>query len=304
MKKDIFPGDFEIFPSSSSSVSEIFKNQFDITWHQMHRDSGSNQRVWGLIEGEHSIDDGTVSYKYNNEYFRSDEFTANHSGRHLLFAGCSETEGQGGNIEDSWGHILFEKIQQCQDVSGFYNLGKSGYGWQKVINQVRLYISKYAKPDNLFVLLPNFGRSIDWSDEVNDWHAKQEYPRFGTNKMLDSTKNIYLSEQTVQRYKKSFVDFVISWRLFEDYCEAADIKLVWGTWEPIDNYNISKFDIFNNFVSLPKDDLPSMIDEYRGDAAVTDLDLDKRDGHHGRLYHEYWADKMLKEAQRRGFLND
>lgn len=304
MKKNIFPGDFEIVPGRSNAVSEIFYNDFDITWHQQHKANGSTQRVWGLIRGESAEDDGTVSYEYNSEYFRCDEFTNNHSGLHILFAGCSETEGQGGQIDDSWGKILFDSIKQSRKVSGFYNLGKSGYGWQKVISQVRIYIKRYGKPDNLFVLLPNIGRSIEWSEENRDWYAKQAYPRFESRNNLDDPKNIYVTEQSPGEYKKNFIDFVTTWRLFEDFCETADIKLVWGTWEPIDNYNLTALNLFNNFIPLQKNDLSLIIEQYRKDGKVTERDLDKRDGHHGRLFHEYWADKMLEEAKRKGFIND
>jgi hypothetical protein len=72
----------------------------------------------------------------------------------------------------------------------------------------------------------------------------------------------------------------------------------------MDNYNFSKLNLFNNFIPLPKQDLPNIIDQYRKNAKLEKFDLDKRDGHHGRLFHEYWADKMLEEAKRKGFIND
>lgn len=298
-----WPGKYEIFPTFDPSVSEIFQNKFDITWHEEFKIKNSSQRIWTTIKGEHSEDDGTVSYKYNSEYFISDEFTNTHNRLHVLFAGCSETEGQGGNIEDSWGNILFNTIKDYTDAEGFYNLGKAGYGWQKIINQVRIYINRYGKPDNLFILLPNIGRSIEWSDEYNSWYVKQAYPRFESNKILNSKKNL-LAEMSEQEYKKVFIDFVISWRLFEDFCNAANIKLIWGTWEPVDDYNFTKLNLFNNFVPLPKSDLAMIIEKYRKDAKTSPGDLEKRDGHHGRLFHEYWADTMLEESKRRNFIND
>jgi hypothetical protein len=80
--------------------------------------------------------------------------------------------------------------------------------------------------------------------------------------------------------------------------------LVWGTWEPIDNYNFSRLNLFNNFVPLPKENIVPIIEKYRKNGKLAQFDLDKRDGHHGRLFHEYWADKMLEEAKRKGFIND
>ena len=303
MNNKDFPRDYRIVPSDSNVVEDIFANKFDITWHHSHRRDNPNQRVWSRIEYEHSEDDGTVSYVFNNEYFRCDEFTKVHNGRHILFAGCSETEGQGGNVEDVWANILLEEVKKTETVSGYFNIGKSGYGWQKVITQLRIYIAKYGKPDNLFVLLPNIGRSIEWSAGGNMWHARQEHPRVYEDER-PFEENMYMGEQTPERYKKTFIDFVISWRLFEDFCTASGINLLWGTWKDVDNYNIDKLNLFNNFVPLYQDDLLSNIDKYRKDAKLNKLDMNKRDGHHGRLFHEYWANMMLQEATKRGFLND
>jgi len=302
--------EYEINYTMDSVVNEIFRNTFDITWHQKYKNEGSAQKTWGLIEGENSKDDGTVVYQYNSEYFRSDEFTSEHTGKHVVFAGCSETEGEGGNIEDSWGKIAFNKINSSIALGKFYNLGKAGYGWQKIISQIRIYIKQYGKPDALFVLLPNVGRSIEWSELQNTWYAKQSYPNFNKNKPLVNKKNyskktnLYFPHQTPEEYKKAFMDFVISWRLFEDFCLAANIKLIWGTWEYLDNHNFSKLDLFNNFVPLPREKIMENIDLYRKNANLDQFDLQKRDGHSGRLFHEYWANEMVAEANKRGFFND
>jgi hypothetical protein len=309
MKKDLFPGDYEIFPGPSNVVSEIFQNKFDITWLQKYRDTESSQREWSLLAGENAEDDGSVKYKYNNEFFRCDNFSQDHDGMHIVFAGCSETEGQGGNIEDSWGHILFKQVKKTNSVDGFYNLGKSGFGWQKVISQTQLYIKKYGKPDLLFVLLPNVGRLIGWSNKRNSWTYKQQYPNIGREQFSDSPEKNENDEfaptlQSPEEYKKTFMDFAFGWRLFEDFCSVSEIKLVWGSWEPIDNYNFDKLKIFNNFVSLSEaeTDLPALVEKYRESMKLRSNDLEKRDGHHGRIFHEYWADSMFIEAKRKGFI--
>ena len=304
MSKQNFPGEYEIIPNESSIVGDIFLNRFDTTWHHRRKRDNPEQRVWSLIEGEQAEDDGLVSYVYNDEYFRSDNFTNVHNSRHILFAGCSETEGQGGNLGDAWGKILLDKINQSQKTSGYYSIAKAGYGWQKVIAQLRVYIDRYGKPDNLFIILPNMGRSIEWSKEQSNWYARQEHPNFYSDNKMEFEENIYAGKLSPEKYKKIFLDFVISWRLFEDFCNASGIKLLWGTWSEIDNYNVGKLRLFKNFVSLNQEDLLQNIDRYRKDAKLIDGDIKKRDGHHGRLFHEYWADLILQEATDRGFLND
>jgi hypothetical protein len=292
---------YKIIKSNSSPVNDIFNDVFDITWHQKYFNEGSRQRTWGLLEGENSSDDGTVTYVYNDDYFRCDNFTDTHGGRHILFAGCSETEGEGGNVEDAWANILFQKINNDRTVSGYFNVGKASFGWQKVITQTRIYISKYGKPDNLFILLPNIGRSIEWSED-SGWFVKQKYPSLYSSDHNDSSP--YVSAHSPKEYRESFVNFSTSWKLFEDFCMASGINFLWGTWEEIDNYNFDKTNIFNNFVPLYKDSLFDNLEAYRKDSKTAPNDLEKRDGHHGRLFHEFWAESMLQEARKRGFLND
>ena len=67
------------------------------------------------------VDDGSVNYYYNTESFRCDEFKKDHDGLHILFAGCSETEGIGGNVEDAWPTMLLNKMKSKN--SGFFNIG-------------------------------------------------------------------------------------------------------------------------------------------------------------------------------------
>ena len=56
------------------------------------------------------VNDKSVEYNLNEDYFRSDNFKKEHDGLHILFSGCSESEGVGANIEYAWTHILYKKI--------------------------------------------------------------------------------------------------------------------------------------------------------------------------------------------------
>lgn len=305
-KKEI---EFTILPTDGNVTNEIFNNDFDITWHHQDKKSGNPRREWTLLPGENSKDDGTVTYTYNDDYFRCDNFKKNHDGLHILFAGCSETEGMGGQIEDVWGKILLNKISSLNDVDGYFSIARAGYGWQKVITQTRVYISKYGKPDALFVLLPNIGRFVKWSDQRKDWIYKQTYPNFElsnmSNRVKDSKDEFAPESMSSAEYKAMFIDFVISWRLFEDFCEEAGIDLIWATWDAIDNSNISNLsnhNIFKNFIPLKKDELQTRLFDMDMSIKISDRDLEKRDGHHGRLFHQFWADEFIKESRTRGII--
>ena len=70
----------------------------------------------------------------------------------------------------------------------------------------------------------------------------------------------------------------------------------------LDGYNLDKFEFFNNFVPIYESDMLKNVEKYRDGAKLGPRDLKKRDGHHGNLYHEYWADVILDEARRKGML--
>lgn len=61
------------------------------------------------LNEKHNQDD-TVRYYFNSLGFRSDEFIKNHNGKHILFAGCSETEGTGGNLESNWPYMVYSEL--------------------------------------------------------------------------------------------------------------------------------------------------------------------------------------------------
>ena len=94
-----------------------------------------------------------ITYAYNSIGFRSDEFKKDHDGEHVLFAGCSETEGAGDNIENSWAGIVYNKMSETNKLSGFFNIGRSGWGWQIIIANTIEYIKAYGKPDKLLSLI-------------------------------------------------------------------------------------------------------------------------------------------------------
>lgn len=52
-----------------------------------------------------------IAYNLNSDNFRSDEFIKKHKNKHILFAGCSNTFGEGVEYEKTWAYRLYkEKI--------------------------------------------------------------------------------------------------------------------------------------------------------------------------------------------------
>ena len=245
------------------------------------------------IQPNEQIKDGfdEVVYEYNSLGYRSDEFIKNHESKHILFAGCSETEGCGGNLDACWAYMLYQKIKDPN--SKFFNLGRAGWGWQLIISNIMEYIKEYGKPDNIFILFPNIGRFLSWiSTEDNKEVFRQEmYFPHGTGEL--DTDNIIVREKLkIEQQRNLLINFCLTMKIFEEYCSSNNIKLVWSTWDQYDSENYNNLKMFNNFIVLQnqynyiKNNKEFFIKniEHRKDW------LRKRDGHQGYLNHLVWSE--------------
>jgi hypothetical protein len=289
------------------AVDDIFYNSFDRTWAKVAPGESDPPRVWTKLPIESAEDDGTVVYNYNNEFFRSEDFTAEEKlGKHILFAGCSQTEGVGAPLETVWSKVLLNSLDPNL---GFYSIAKSGFGWQKVITSFMVYVDKYGAPDYLFILLPNLGRFFEWEDSTSSFRYVQRYPNGGSViSKQDSDDNtpvgVFVEKPfSKEEHKRSFIDFSISWKLFERYCESVGTKMLWSSWDYNENNNYELANISNNYISLNEDGLMSYIASNRPDGKMKQFDISRRDGHAGVIINEYWADEFRKEIGKRGWLN-
>jgi hypothetical protein len=103
-------------------------------------------------------------YNLNAQGLRSEEFTATHEGRHILFAGCSVAFGEGIPLEYSWAHKVYSEISNTEKTSGYFNVAQTGASSNFIIIQVLKYIEKYGVPDSLFVMLPDAQREHGYSE--------------------------------------------------------------------------------------------------------------------------------------------
>jgi hypothetical protein len=241
--------------------------------------------------------DNDVRYYFNSMGFRSDEFIESHDGEHVLFTGCSEGEGVGGNIDAAWSHIIYTELSKKTKLSGFFNLSRAGWGHEAIIPNVIEYINKYGKPDKIYMLLPNIGRKFRWFDDEKDFERYRHVlytPFWAKNDVIekDGTKR---TRQTIEDQRSMIPPFIILVKLFEEYCISNNIKLVWSTWSEPDHDNYKSLNVFKNFVTLPT--MTEIILESRDffieDAYKMKTLLNKRDSHHGYYYHYRWAQGLL-----------
>ena len=79
--------------------------------------------------------------------------------------------------------------------------------------------------------------------------------------------------------------------------------MLWTSWDMPENENY-KLISFKNFVLISLNEFENFIPKVRPDLKFAKHDWQKRDGHGGHLYHEYWENKFLQEIERRGWKID
>lgn len=357
MKKTYTNKDFIIQKESlEANASDVFQNKFDITWamddpeisgfqlpnknieelapdeDHPHGFSPTNPwflahkvgyRCWDRIPAEQfekpypKIPKMEVIYQYNNEYFRCDDFTVEHKTTHILFGGCSDTEGVGDNIEHSWAYRVWKEFNDQDPDVGFYSIARAGFGWQKIISHFQIYVNKYGFPQYFFVLMPNIGRMYQWLEDKTHFRYFQAYPgayeideitgdlSINNNKLKKDESIVKSNALTVEQYMKALIDFIISWKLFEEYCERNGTKILWTTWNGHDAINFINTNFSNNFFNIRNDEkLQEYIKKLRPDGKLIKNDLRLRDGHSGHLITSYWAKEFLSEIYKLGWLRN
>jgi hypothetical protein len=194
-------------------------------------------------------------YLINSQGYRGCEFLEN---RPMVFAGCSQTWGDG-LIEDAiWGNILSKKMNLDS-----YNLGLGGKSVQFIVQNLLGFFKEYGNPKFLFCLFPEFTRfhmksdvefMKSFYDEVNT-KGKKDYPVIKfltTDRHTKYSKTPHIAEDIIpsEFIFSMNIDYI---KMMEIYCKANNIVFRWGTWNNYqDEYlqkNISKMD-FENYVYL------------------------------------------------------
>lgn len=287
------------------SADDVFFNTLDLTWMKSEQPAnGDYSRIISKLPVESAEDDGQVTYIYNKSGFRSDEFTSEHNGEpHVLFMGCSETEGYGANDGEFWSSIIHKRL--TRETSGFFNLARGGWGWEKIIANSTIYFEKYGVPEYMFILLPNISRYWQYFKTDGHWSYIQRYvndngPRMSERKIeMIEYKEKHPFDRSI--YLSEFVRFIAGWKLYLRYCESLGIKVIWSTWLGSDAENIMSMYDFKNFVYMGEEKemyklTAKLAADKKSDGTYKDNDLRRRDGHHGTIYHQIWADRFMQKA--------
>ncbi len=239
-----------------------------------------------------------IHYTINNDGFRCDNFNKNIT-TEFLFAGCSETFGQGGPLKDCWAYMLNSEFS----LNNYFNLGQSGSGYQAIVYNVLSYIKKYGSPKVLFILFPNIEREIIYYYPAIAMHKRTKYKFDKKRPETYYNMGFYpVSEKNSPKipkqlrdnkntYKKKLFSFYQTISMFEEIMNLNNIDFHWTCSTSTDLYNINKIDKFNNFINYSLKDYHDYV--YKYVETHEDVPLYKFDGHSGIAQHIFWKNLFL-----------
>lgn len=152
--------------------------------------------------------DPTTFYQFNNYGTRSDDLTSNHDGKHILFAGCSVTAGEGMPEDLVWSRLVYNRLYQEEKTSGYFNIAQPGGTIVGICNQILTYIGTFGNPDVIFLNLPDLDR-------------EDRYLRAGSEDDAECTR-VATGLQIFGKYQ-----------YLAKICRQRGIKLITFTWDDL-----------------------------------------------------------------------
>jgi hypothetical protein len=218
-----------------------------------------------------------INLEFNSLRFRSDEFKEKHNSTHILFTGCSVTEGDALNQINTWPKILYEKIKKEKECSGYFNLAMIGTSLCEEIFNLFKYFKKYGNPNIIFFCMPDALRFYYQDKFGNLFHAVYDQEDFN-----------YIEFISYQYYL-----------MLDQYCKSNNIQLYSFTWvtesqkrKSIEKILLNNFDSFYKINEKERDDF--IFNYIEENPEKENISLAKDDKHFGIGYHEYWS-KFLYE---------
>ncbi len=217
-------------------------------------------------------------YARNSDGYRSEEFQKTPN---FLFAGCSETFGESAEYETTWAYKLFNRLKEGND--SYCNVSMPGIDVSIIIFNIMMFIEKYQKPKNIFIIFPGFNRVIESGSK--SFTTCTVYPE------EESHEESYGSVEFAPRRVVDMIRSVNALQIknFEMFCREQNIDLLWSTWDSKSDDYISGLNTYSNYASIISD---KDIAEYAIDLGynLKTLKLTRSDGsHHGEIFHDYWS---------------
>lgn len=226
-------------------------------------------------------------YQQNSLGYRSDDFTSTHNGKHVLFAGCSNTFGMGMDDEEKiWPRILFNKIKLKENLSGFFNLGKPGGSIEGILSLCFRYIKTYGPPDVIFIVLPDIYRGLRLHEKIRGYYDVFIDPEKYRYHGVDPAK----SQQLADIIDSTIPSLYETYAMFEEIAKQHGIRLITTSYHSptvIDLFNEFNFETFYDFNNINLDKFL-----YENDDLSADFLYASDGSHWGTGHHMYTANLL------------
>jgi hypothetical protein len=237
-----------------------------------------------------------IDYNLNSKNFRCDEFIKNHDKKHILFAGCSNTFGEGVEYEKTWAYRLYKEICKEELLTGYFNLGVSGASIFEILVNVNRYIREYSMPDAIFLLLPEIERDIRYFKNpeislttiISELYNQLQLLCEKTNTVLISTSWLNIDEESMSQ------------KIAKEYNKSIDVKTRNGNYATMGHYSfLSDINPYNELKLLEKYTKTfKVLDQTNTYHYVYEYSLKNKDRdvfiaadvakHHGEGFHYAW----------------
>lgn len=277
------------FETEDDDELNYFVREFNLPVYFSQTHNAPFRDKLGVIDSGGARQMNGVEIKRNRFGYRSDEFTTNHDGQHILFTGCSQTFGVGLELEEMWSYKLHKKISAHTKTSGYFNLSWPGTSLKNITLLITQYIEEFGKPDIIFLNMPDIARhyAYDPSQDIIR-SAMVANDRAKINKDSGIFKEFEMS---------FFVDLLVLQKL----CKLGGINLISTTWVSQNNelspvHFMREHYMFDSFVSYSQKDLISHCAGYMSQFPEDEYAIIARDnGHEGTAVNDFWTNMLYEE---------
>ena len=208
-------------------------------------------------------------YQYNSLGYRCEEFELP---AELVVAGCSHTYGIGVPNEYVWGRFLSNNLNLS-----YANLGLSGKSIERIVQTIFAYFKEVGHPKYLCVNFPEMSRLVM---PITKNFLISKYDNYCN--LIDTNINEYLEVDQKPKYAKSpyFIEEIVTqeftiWQsinyiqMLEQYCNAANIKLFYGSYDKkfntiLNSISNNNKNYYKSYIDLEIDNWKPLIEEGSG----------------------------------------
>lgn len=210
-------------------------------------DSTNPDRDWSctlpIFAPWSEIERPEYNYQFNKDGFRCIDFSQEPE---IIVLGCSVTLGQGLPAEQTWPHLLTEKLNKHGRSLKYGNISYSGGSPMKAISAFFSIVNLYDyEPKYVIANFPNLERFWFISTDMNhmyDYHLSRQRMKVKASAPYDYSELIPIE----QAYFLN-LEYI---KMLETFCVSAGIKLIWSTWTTNLTMEMEQFllDNFENYL--------------------------------------------------------